>query len=410
MLVKSWTKLLCGFTALLALPVLLSGCGSKQQQAQGATQVKAIAAIQQDAPLSFEYSGAVKGTNEVNVQSRVSGSIVSKYIQGGQQVSAGQPLYKIDDGNYVSALNQAQAQLAQSQAQLSNAQEDLSRYAQLIYSNAISEQQYTNQQQTVNAYQAVVDANIAQVNKAQKDLNDTTVCAPISGRLDVNDVATGTFATAGNTNLVSLGAVNPVYVQFSISENEYLKFNQIFNGNFIGKDVSLTLSDGSEYPITGKIAEVDRSMPNDSGTLTVKALFNNPDTLLLPGMFARVKMTGETVKDAILVPQRAVQQLLDKSFVMVAGDDDKSVSKVVKLGAKVGSYYIIESGISAGDRVVVEGLTKLREGVPLNVTMVTADELGLTMDASDDSSNGSDNSKSDSDASNSDSSDSGQNQ
>lgn len=404
MLAKSWTKTICAFSVLLTMPVLLFGCGAKQQQAPAEAQVKAIAAIQQDAPLSFEYAGEVKGTNEVNVQARVSGSVVTKYIHGGEEVSAGQALYKVDDGNYVSALNQAKATLAQSQAQLSNAQQDLSRYAQLINNNAISDQQYTNQQQTVASYQAAVEANLAQVSKAEKDLSDTIVRAPISGRLDVNDVATGVYATAGNTTLVSLGAINPVYVQFSISENEYLNFNKIFNGNFIGKEVNITLSDGSEYPVTGKIDQVDRSMPNDSGSLTVKAIFDNPDNLLLPGMFARVKMTGETVPNAVLVPQRAVQQLLDKSFVMVVGDDSKSVSRVVKLGPKIGSYYIIEDGINPGDNVVVEGLTKLREGVPLSVTMVTSDQLGLSMDASADSS-------ADSQASsNDDSSSSGQNQ
>lgn len=383
MLTKSWIKIICAFTVLLGTTLMLFGCGSKSQQAAAGTQVKAITAIQQDTPLSFEYAGEVAGTNEVKVQARVSGSVVAKYIHGGEQVSAGQALYKIDDGNYASALNQAKAALAQSQAQLSNAQEDLSRYAQLVDSAAISEQQYTNQQQTVAAYQAAVEANSAQVANAQKNYDDTVVCAPIAGRLDVNDVATGTYAAAGNTALVSLGAVNPVYIQFSISENEYLKFNQIFNGNFIGREVNAKLSDGSDYPITGKIVQIDRSMPNSSGTLTVKALFDNPDTLLLPGMFARVKLTGETVKDAVLVPQRAVQQLLDKSFVMVVGDDDKSVSRVVKLGPKIGSYYIIESGIDPGDKVVVEGLTKLREGVPLNVTMVTAEQLGLSFDSSD---------------------------
>ncbi|MDQ0203955.1 efflux RND transporter periplasmic adaptor subunit [Pectinatus haikarae] len=406
MLAKSWTKTICTFAVLLSMPILLFGCGAKQQQAATETQVKAMAAIQQDTPLSFEYAGEVKGTNEVNVQARVSGSVVAKYIQGGEQVSAGQSLYKIDDGTYVSALNQAKATLAQSQAQLSNAQQDLSRYAQLINSNAISEQSYTNQQQTVAAYQAVVEANLAQVNKAEKDLGDTVVRAPVSGRLDVNDVASGTYATAGSTTLVSLGAVNPVYIQFSISENEYLKFNQIFNGNFIGKEVNATLSDGSDYPITGKVVEVDRSMPNDSGSLTVKALFDNPDNLLLPGMFARIKMTGETVKDAILIPQRAVQQLLDKSFVMVVGDDNKSVSRVVKLGSKVGSYYIVEDGITPGDKVVVEGLTKLREGVPLNATIVTGEQLGLSLDTNTDISSASDSQTN----SNNDSSSSGQNQ
>ncbi|WP_231036099.1 efflux RND transporter periplasmic adaptor subunit [Pectinatus sottacetonis] len=383
-MVKRWGKMVCAFTVLLAMTALLFGCGNKKQNVMSGAQVKAITAIQQDTPLSFEYAGEVKGTNEVKIQPRVSGSVVAKYIHGGQQVSAGQALYKIDDGNYSSALNQARASLAESQAKLSDAQQNLARYAELINNNAISDQTYTNQQHTVAAYEEVVKANEALVDKAQKDFNDTIVRAPISGRLDVNDVALGIYATAGNTTLVTLGAINPVYVQFSLSENEYLKFNNIFNGKFIGKPVNIKLSDGSVYPVEGKIAEIDRSMGNDTGTLTVKALFSNPNMLLLPGMFARVELTGETVKNAILVPQRAVQQLLDKSFVMVVGSDNKSVSRVVKLGSKVGSYQIIESGINPGDKVIVEGLTKLRAGIPLKVTMVTAKQLGLSLDNSSD--------------------------
>ncbi|WP_183862026.1 efflux RND transporter periplasmic adaptor subunit [Pectinatus brassicae] len=383
-MVKSWRKFVGACTLLMAVPMIFAGCGANKQQAAGAVQVKTMAAIQQNTPLSFEYAGTVKGTNEVSVQSRVSGSVVAKYIHGGEQVTAGQALYKVDDGNYINSLNQAKANLAQAQATLSNAQQDLSRYAQLVNNNAISEQTYTNQQQTVASYQAAVEADEALVDTAKKNYNDTIVRAPISGRLDVNDVATGTYATGGSTTLVTLGAVDPVYVQFSLSENEYLKFNQVFNGQFIGTAVNIVLSDGSKYPIAGKVAQVDRSMTDNTGTLTVKAVFDNPNTLLLPGMFARVELTGETVPNAILVPQRAVQQVLDKSFVMVVGADNKTISRAVKLGEKIGSYQIIESGIKAGDKVIVEGLTKVRDGVLVNPTMTTAKELGLTMQNSAD--------------------------
>jgi membrane fusion protein (multidrug efflux system) len=205
----------------------------------------------------------------------------------------------------------------------------------------------------------------------------------MTGQLSVDDVAVGTYATAGNTTLVTIGSSDPIYAQFSISETEFLKFMNIKamqqgdpNSNV---NVSLTLSDGTEYPLTGVISESDRALSDNTGTLTLKALFDNPNGILLPGMYARVKLTGEVVPGAILVPQRAVQQLLGKSFVMVVNGDAKSEARTVKLGEKVGSYYIIKEGIDASDIVVVEGLTNLQEGRDLTVTMVTPEEMGFSL-------------------------------
>ena len=364
--------------------------GQQGQQASGPAAVKAMQVIQKDAPISYEYAGDIKSTDEVKVTSRVSGSIVEKYITGGQYVQAGQPLYKIDSRQYESALLSAQATLAQSQAnyqkalaELQNAQVDNNRYQTLLAQNAVSDQTAATQQSQVqsltaalNAQQSIIDSNAALVRKAQEDLDDTIVYAPTSGKLDINDVDTGTYATAGNTVLVTMGSVDKVYAQFSVSEDEYLKLSSFFNSDT--GNVTITLSDGTEYPIAGKLEQVDRALANNTGTLAINAVFDNPDGILIPGMFARVKITGETIPNAILVPQRAVQQLLDKSFVMVVGPDGKSATKPVTLGDKVGSFWIVKDGLTTDDTVIVEGLTKLREGVPLNVTMVTPDELGLS--------------------------------
>ena len=317
------------------------------------------------------------------MQSKVSGRVVEKYFHGGDFVQAGQPLYRIDSRQYESAVLQAQATLAQSQATLANAQTDLGRDQELLASDAISEQQVTTQQANVNAYSAAAAANQALLQKAQQDLSDTVVYAPMSGQVSVDDVAIGTFATAGNTNLVTIGTTDPVFVTFSISETEYLKFRniqQMQSGSGNGITVAIKLSDGTTYPLDGRIVQADRALTQNSGTLTVKALFGNPDGLLLPGMFARVKLTGETVPNAILVPQRAVQQLLDKTFVMVVGADGKSEARKIELGQQVGSYYIVKSGLSAEDTVIVEGLSSLTEGKDLTVTMVTPADMGFSLD------------------------------
>ena len=368
----------------LAASALLAGCGGqKQQAAGGAAQVKAMKVLQQDTPVVSEYVGQIAGKDEVKVQSKVSGRVVEKYFHGGDFVQAGQPLYRIDSRQYESAVLQAQATLAQSQATLANAQTDLGRDQELLASDAISEQQVTTQQANVNAYSAAAAANQALLQKAQQDLSDTVVYAPMSGQVSVDDVAIGTFATAGNTNLVTIGTTDPVFVTFSISETEYLKFRniqQMQSGSGNGITVAIKLSDGTTYPLDGRIVQADRALTQNSGTLTVKALFGNPDGLLLPGMFARVKLTGETVPNAILVPQRAVQQLLDKTFVMVVGADGKSEARKIELGQQVGSYYIVKSGLSAEDTVIVEGLSSLTEGKDLAVTMVTPEDMGFSLD------------------------------
>ena len=369
----------------LSASMLFAGCGSQQQQqAANVSQVKAMKVMQQDTPVASQYAGQIAGRDEVKVQSKVSGNVVEKYFHGGDYVTAGQPLYRIDSRQYESAVLQAQATLSQSEATLSNAQTDLYRDQELLASDAISEQQVTTQQANVNAYSAAAAANAALLQKARQDLDDTVIYAPMSGQLSVDDVAVGTFAVAGSTNLVTIGTTDPVFVEFSISESEYLKFKNIqamqSGSDKGGITVSVTLSDGSVYPYDGRVVQADRALAQNTGTLMVKALFPNPDGLLLPGMFARVKLTGETVPNAILVPQRAVQQLLGKSFVMVVGDGDKSEARTVTLGQKVGSYYIIKDGLSADDTVIVEGLSNLQEGKDLAVTMVTADEMGFSFD------------------------------
>ena len=367
--------------ALLATSsVWLAGCGNKQQAQKMGTQVKVMQVIQQDTPLYQEYAGQIAGKDEVKVQSKVSGNVVEKFVEGGQFVEAGQPLYRIDSRQYESAVLAAQATLAQTQATLNNAETDLARNQQLYASNAISEQAVTTQQSTVQSYQALADANAAQLRKAQQDLADTVIYAPMSGQLGVDDVAVGAFTAAGNTTLVTIGSSDPVYAQFSLSETEYLRMMNMQNGSVGGPaHVTITLADGSVYPAEGQIVAADRALKDKTGTLTVKALFPNPDNLLLPGMFARVRLSGEIVPDALLVPQRAVQQLLGKSFVMVVGEDGKSAARTVELGEKVGSYYIIKSGVEAGDNVIVEGLTSLKEGMDLIITQVTPEDMGFTL-------------------------------
>lgn len=380
------SKSYCTGLSLILVGFLLAGCGSAPAQiTPKAVPVKAVKVIQQDVAKVHEYAGQIQGKNDVKIQARVSGNIVEKMVSGGDMVKAGQPLFRLDSIQYESTLLSAQAQLVQAEANWENSRLDTDRYQSLLNAAAIAEQRLTTQKATERQNEAIVASYRALVKKAQDDVNSTLVVSPIDGRIDVNDVGIGTYVQAGTTTLVTVGAQDPVFVQFSMSENEYLNLRQVSQDQVVnsgwGEDVAITLSNGAVYPLKGKVTQADRSLANNSGTLTLKASFANPEGILIPGMFARVKIAGVPVKNAVLVPQRAVQQVLDKALVMVVGEGSKAEPRPVILGDKVGSYYLVKEGLTVNDTIVVEGLTKAQEGMALDVTIVTPAELELSVNS-----------------------------
>ena len=370
--------------------MLLTGCGGDDEDASSMedmpTRVKAVKVLTTNAPLTLSYSGQVVDRDEMSVQSKVTGSVVEKYIKGGQDVVAGQKLFKIDDRQYIAAVLQAEANLAKSQTALAKERVDLQRDEELYQSNAISEQTLANQRSIVKSQESEVAANTAILKKAQDDLADTIVYAPMSGRLGIDDVPIGTLAGAGTTTLATIGLVDPVFVQFAVSEQEYLRLargGQTSDESQAGRfKISLTLADGSSYPYYGEFAEYDRTLGNETGTLTIRTIFRNPEGLLVPGMYARVEITGLKLQNAMLVPERALQQLLGETLVLVAQPDNTSAVRKITLGEKIGSYYIVKSGLNADDLVIVEGLTMLREGMPLEVTQVTEKDMDFSFNPS----------------------------
>lgn len=395
-----------GILAALVLTGILgltAGCGQSAPRSS-AVSVKAMKVLKEEVAVSKQYAGQVKSIDAVVIKPQVSGTITEKYISSGQFVKEGDPLYKIDDRQYATEVMSAQSNVDKALTTLNNSRIDLDRYQRLASSGAISEQTLTTQQATVDTNESNYRNMQSMLQKAQENLDDTIIRSPISGKLSVDDVASGTYVTAGNTALVSVGAVNPIYVQFSISENEFLNFQQEAEDNrnkgieeaHVAPEATLTLSNGKKLSEVSTQYITDREVTQDTGTITMKVVFQNTEHYLLPGMFARVKITSPQKANTLLVPERAVQQVLDKSFVLVCGEDNKSVSKMVTLGDKVGSYYIVKSGLSENDTVVVEGLTNLKEGQALNVTMATPEELGLTLSDDDTASDTSSDSKSNS--------------
>ncbi|MDR3590910.1 MAG: efflux RND transporter periplasmic adaptor subunit [Negativicutes bacterium] len=364
--------------AAVCLTVLAAGCGRQAAPAAAPVEVKAMQVLQQDALVTYEFVGQVIAKNEVQIRSRVSGSIIGKMVSGGATVSEGQPLFQIDQRPYNAALSTAQATLAQSEASLSNSHLDTMRYQKLASQQAVAQQVLDTAMSVERQNSAVVAANQARVQSAADDLQDTLIVAPFNGRIDVNDLAVGSFVTAGTTVLATMSSVDPVFVQFSMSENEYLSManaGRSASSADWGNSLKLVLSDGSQYPLTGKIEQVDRGLAQDTGTLTLKAVFANPQKLLIPGMFARVVAQGEVRPGALLVPQRAVQQLLGKTFVTVVGAENKAESRPVKMGPRVGGLWVVEEGLTAADSIVVEGFLKTPPGTVMNVTMIGPNDL-----------------------------------
>lgn len=360
---------------LLSGGVFLGGCGSSQQAAgqKQAIKVTTFKPFKSDTPIMREYTGSIMALQEVPVRAKVSGTVMEKYITGGQQVTEGQPLYRLDTRNYNSQLANAQAQAAQAAANYENAATDLARYDQLIAAGAISQKVYDNQKAVADAYKGAMDAAQAQVDIASTNLSDTIVTAPFNGKLSMDDVNIGTFATAGTTALVTISSSDPIYVQFDMSENEYLSLNKDKNGTGrLGDALKLRLSDGSIYGETGKIVQVNPNL--SGGQLSMKAAFPNPDNLLVPGMYAAVVSDNEIAKGSLLIPTKALVQLLNKDIVDVVVDG-KITQKAVKTGGTYGIYTIIESGLDENDVIVVDGQNKVQVGQAVAPEETTKEKL-----------------------------------
>lgn len=370
-----------GLALLVALGA--AGCSKKTAAPGGAVKVKVMQAIKRDTPLTYEYTGFVEAKDQVSIKSKVTGTIIKKYVNGGDYVEAGQLLYEIDPRAYEANVLNAQANLANAQASLANAQRDAARYQSLYEEGAVSKQTADQYNTALEQAQASVNAYQALVTSSQVNVSDIKIVAPFAGKIDTNTLAEGEFVTANSTVLTTLSNSDPMRVRFSVSEIDYLDMlkGNTDNGNQL-RDITLTLADGSTYAYKGYVDQVDRSVSDSTGTLTLKALFQNPDHLLLPGMFANVSVVGSTEPGAILVPQRAVTDLLYKHYVYVVNADNSVSMKEVQLGARIGRLWLVKSGLDGTETVVVEGVQKLNKDSKVDPVTMTEDELDTSSDSS----------------------------
>lgn len=374
---KAKKALLVG-AVTVALAVSLTACSNKQAAMQPKqVPVLTMHVIQKDTPMVYEFVGEVEARDEVPIKANVSGTVIAKHVKGGESVTKGQPLFTIDARQYEATTWNARAQLADARATLSRVQRDVARYETLASQNAIARQTLDNIRAEEQQALAQVEARNASLNQAEVDLNDTLVRSPIDGKLDTKDISIGTYAKLGDTVLATVSSTDPVRVKFSISENEYIKLVQARQNlqTATSRDLELTLSDGTVYKYKGTVEQVDRALSSNTGTLTIKAVFDNPDGLLVPGMFARLKAQGDVRHNALLVPQKAVQELLDKTFISVVTAEGKSEMRAVKMGSRIGNLWLVESGLQAGDVIIVEGFQKAPTGTPVVAKEVTLEEL-----------------------------------
>ena len=356
----------------IAVAAAVAGCGGNAGGEKQPVAVNTYKIIAEDTIVPAENSGVIAATDKVPVMPKVSGRVLEKYVQGGQAVAEGQPLFRLDSRSYQAALNAAKAGQAQAAANLANQELNLRRYQTLADEDAIAMQTVTDQEAATAQQNAVLQAQEAQVAAAQDNMDDTIVYAPFSGTLNVDDVPIGTFATAGGTALVTISSNNPVFVDFTISEAEYLEMVKSGAGNPTswGDHLKLRLSDGSVYAYEGHIAQVNHGMNGNSGSIVVRAVFDNPENVLLPGMYATVVSDAQVKRKAITVPQ----QTLGKYFISVIDENGEAKQKEVKVGPQIGKFWLITDGLQDNDIIIVDGYQKAN-GAKLNQHLLTKDDI-----------------------------------
>lgn len=327
-------------------------------------------------PLVFEYSARTAGFREVQVRAQVSGILQERTYLEGSQVKQGQVMFRIDPRTYQAALARAKGALAQEQARYRQTERDLKRIRELQKKGFASESELDNAISNFEQSKANIQAAEAEVQSKQIDLDYCTVKAPISGITSRETVSEGSLMIAGDPNaslLSNITQLDPLYVNFAAPDSDVESVRAgLQNGSLVlpedGKmHIAIQFGDGSSYPLEGTVDFTDSLVDRNTGTVSVRAVVPNPEQKLLPGQFVRVQVKGVTRSDAITLPERAVAQGPGGTFVYVVDGEGIARKRQVTTGHTANGRWVIESGISAGDRVVVEGLAKVRPDTPVKV-------------------------------------------
>jgi membrane fusion protein, multidrug efflux system len=358
-------------------------CGQKEAAAPPPPpEVMVANVVQRDVPIVMELVGQTKGSEDVEIRARVEGFLEDVAFTEGSVVTKGQLLYRIDPKTLQANLANAEADLATWKSRFVKTENDVKRLTPLAAQQAVSQQELDNAVAAENAARAQVAAATATVEKNRIDLGYATVTSPIEGLVGTTLVKAGNLVGRGeSTLLTTVSRLDPILFRAGMSEAEYLRLvrrvDEIRRERG-GKPVpiELVLADGTVHPQTGLLDVIERAVDAATGTLTIQFKFPNPGGVLRPGQYGRARFVLETRKDAMLVPQRAVQELQNLYNVAVVGGDNKVAIKTVKVGPRVGSLWVIESGIMPSDRVVVEGLQRLRPGMTVSAKAAPPTDAG----------------------------------
>ena len=369
---KLWAPALTA--CALATSIALVGCSKDPKDAQQAgasqqmppTEVGVIGAQPQNVEQSVELSGRTTAFEISEVRPQTSGIILKRLFAEGSYVREGQALYELDSRTNRATFDNAKAALLQQEANLSTLRTKLNRYQQLVSSNAVAKQDYDDLVGQVNVAEAQVAAARAQVKNAEVDLGYSTIRSPISGQTNRSTVTAGALVTANQTEpLVTIQRLDPIYVDINQSSSELLRLRQQLSKGSLDSSnntrVKLKLEDGSDYPIEGRLAFSDASVNPDTGTVTIRAVFPNPNHLLLPGMFANAQIVQGVIPNAMLVPQIAVTRTpTGQAMAMIVNDKGVVEPRQITTVGIQGQDWIVTEGLKTGEKVIVDGIAKVK--------------------------------------------------
>jgi membrane fusion protein (multidrug efflux system) len=350
--------------------VLLScaGCSSTAEKpAPPPPTVTITPVIQGDVPISQEWVGTMAGNTDADIRPKVEGFLLTRLYDEGSFVDKGQVMFQLDKRQAQAAVEQATGNLERARAALGQAEIDVRRFTPLVAEKAVSQAELDKATSAEKAARATVDADQAGLDNAKLNLGWTTVTSPISGIAGVAKVAIGDLITP-TTVMTTVSSVNPIYVDINISEQDYLRFRRDKSGQSPGRNLELILGDGTVHPGRGHVIVLNREVDTRTGTIQVRGEFPNPGNVLRPGQYARIRAVVEVRKNALLVPQRAVSELQGIYQVGVVTPDNQVTIKTVKIGPLSGDKWVIESGLAAGENVVVDGLQRVRSGMTVMPT------------------------------------------
>lgn len=367
--------------ATMAAAALAGACEEPAAVAPPPPEVYVADVVQRDVPVYLELVGQTAGFQDVDIRARVEGFLETVNFQEGSFIKKGDLLYTIDRKPLEAILAQGKADQATAEARLSKANNDVARYTPLVAKQAVSKQELDNALAEQDASKSQVEAAKAAVEKASLDLGYTRVTSPISGLVGTTQVKSGNLVGRGeSTLLTTISQIDPILFTVGVTEADYLRVAKQVTaaGKSSGgsrEGIELRLADGAVYAHTGKISTIERAVDPTTGTLGMELVFPNPDQILRPGQYGRARILLDTKRGALLVPQRAVQEL-QSIYTVAIVEGGKVAFRTVKVGQKVDSLWVIEEGVKAGEQIVVEGLQRIQDGMTVSAKPAPATPAG----------------------------------